>query len=538
MLARWHVRRDAAVTPAIRLGASYGALFLLAAFGLFSHLDDRRLWGDEAETAVLALNIMRFGVPQVDDGRNVIANLPNRADSNDAGIWTWSPWLDEYVAAGSLALLGPTTLAARLPFATLALVSALALARVTHRATRSHPIALMALALYTTSVPFLLHGRQARYYAILCLAEIWLLHGLLRCLGRGEAGESSRHMRVGALHIALALSALFYCNYIVIPGNLIALAGVATLFWIREGRAPVALGAGIAGFALLALPWIAYAPPSGQLGRMGFQHFGPSFRYYATEIHFHFVPWIVLALPVASLALRRRRSDGSAPNADASRDLETFVWLLLLASLFVYALSPLRFFRYLIPLTPPLFFLTAALIGHTFQASWARVACVAVLVSSNLVAIATAPFGSHRLGLPYLDFARSVTTEYDERLDDVLAFLEKSSSDRTGDATRAESLWVADPEFPLMFYTDLRIIDARYHDFPEDPPDWVFATSASGIANRRPLQLPVGMRSLYDATALRVRRSPRGGNRPDPHAHAWLEVGEAESEKMLIYRRR
>jgi hypothetical protein len=179
-------------------------------------------------------------------------------------------------------------------------------------------------------------------------------------------------------------------------------------------------------------------------------------------------------------------------------------------------------------------FLTALIIGRTIRPTWARIAVVAVLASSNLVAVATAPFGSHRLGLPYLDFARSVTSEYNERLDDVLAFLEENSSDRT----QGESLWVADPEFPLMFYTDLQIIDARYHDFPEDPPDWVFGTSASGIANRRPLQLPPGMRSLYDETALRVRRSPRGGNRPDPHSHAWFEVGEAESEKLRIYRRR
>ncbi len=141
------------------------------------------------------------------------------------------------------------------------------------------------------------------------------------------------------------------------------------------------------------------------------------------------------------------------------------------------------------------------------------------------------PFTHHDVDSPYLSFARSITSDYRERLGDVLSFLEEN-------AEADQSIWVADPEFPLVFYTDMRIIDARYHRFPEDPPDWVFATSASGIANRRPLQLPAGTRAQYDEVAIRVRRSPRGGNRPDPHAHVWFEVTEAESEKMRIYRRR
>ncbi len=48
-----------------RLAAGYLALLLLAAFGLFSNLDDRLLWGDEAETAVLAVNIMPAAHPPV-----------------------------------------------------------------------------------------------------------------------------------------------------------------------------------------------------------------------------------------------------------------------------------------------------------------------------------------------------------------------------------------------------------------------------------------------------------------------------------------
>lgn len=553
----------------IRLAAAYGALIALAAFGLFSNLDDRLLWGDEAETAVLAVNITRFGVPRVDDGRNIIANLRGAADSNDAGIWTWSPWLDEYLTAGSFLVFGPSTLSARMPFAAAALASALLLARLAFRCTRRHEIALIALALYATCVPLLLHARQARYYAVLALAQLWLMHGLSRVLKPGPGASSpsegtdaataraeSRDSIIGALHISLALAVLFYCNYIAVPANLAALAGVGAAVWHRTRRPPVALAAAGFGFAALATPWLAYSAPSGQLGSLGFGHFWSSLAYYAGEIHFHLVPWVVLALPVAAFAMQRlggeklrrgasnasesdlsARSEGSELPARSARSelpagLELFIWLLLVASLLVYSLSPLRFFRYLMPLVPPLVLLSAVLIVRHIRPRWARAALVAALVSSNGIAIAAAPLGSlHRFESPYASFTRSITSEYNERLGDVLAFLEEH-------AEAGQTIWVADPEFPLMFYTELRIIDARYHPFPEEPPEWVFGTSASGVANRRPLEVPAGVRTLYRETPLEVRRSRRSGNIPNPHAHAWFEVAASESELMPIYRKR
>ncbi|MCH2487412.1 MAG: hypothetical protein MK010_06690, partial [Erythrobacter sp.] len=108
------------MSPRNWLRAAYAALFALAAFGSLANLDGRKLWGDEAETALLAISITHHGVPRVLDGHHRIANLPNGRDANADGLWTWSPWLDEYVTAGSFALLGPSTTAARLPFALLA----------------------------------------------------------------------------------------------------------------------------------------------------------------------------------------------------------------------------------------------------------------------------------------------------------------------------------------------------------------------------------------------------------------------------------
>ena len=54
--------------PSGRVRIGYLLVSLLAALALFASLDDRMLWGDEAETALLAANVTRFGVPRSEDG--------------------------------------------------------------------------------------------------------------------------------------------------------------------------------------------------------------------------------------------------------------------------------------------------------------------------------------------------------------------------------------------------------------------------------------------------------------------------------------
>jgi hypothetical protein len=48
-------------------------LLLLAALLIFANLNDRRLWDDEAETALLAKSILRFGVPVAWDSVTLIS---------------------------------------------------------------------------------------------------------------------------------------------------------------------------------------------------------------------------------------------------------------------------------------------------------------------------------------------------------------------------------------------------------------------------------------------------------------------------------
>ncbi len=50
----------------------YAAVLIFSGFLLLYGLNGRLLWGDEAETAVLARNVTRFGVLRTEDGTNNI----------------------------------------------------------------------------------------------------------------------------------------------------------------------------------------------------------------------------------------------------------------------------------------------------------------------------------------------------------------------------------------------------------------------------------------------------------------------------------
>src|SRR5437868_6906534 len=121
--------------------ACYISLFATAFWLLFYHLDNHLLWGDEAETAVLAKNVVQFGIPQTFNGTNYIL-LHGAIDETPNHIWVWSPWMQNYIAANSFLLFGETTWAARIPFAIVGWCSVIFLALVIYRIYRNHWMAL------------------------------------------------------------------------------------------------------------------------------------------------------------------------------------------------------------------------------------------------------------------------------------------------------------------------------------------------------------------------------------------------------------
>src|SRR5262249_15658445 len=119
-------------------------------------------------TAVLASNIVKFGVPTAWDG-STFMDSDFGARENEQLIMVSSPWLQYYVAAGFFFLFGENTLAARFPFALAGWTTILLSYYIVWRTTKDWRAAFCSAVLTISSVQFLLYCRESRYYTLASL---------------------------------------------------------------------------------------------------------------------------------------------------------------------------------------------------------------------------------------------------------------------------------------------------------------------------------------------------------------------------------
>lgn len=501
----------------------YTAVMCLALFVLFRNFDDRLLWGDEAETALLAVNITKYKVPKVTDGKNVITLIGKGHDYNDDNIWVWSPWLDEYITAGSFAVLGKSTFSARLPFVLIAFLSVLFLARVTHSIYHRHELTLATMLLYLTNVAFLLHARQCRYYALIMFAQIWMIYGYYQLI----VGRS----KVGVLHLVIPLTIQFYCNYIVVPGNILAMCVSALITYRRHNRLLINLSACFAIVVLLATPWLLYAKPWVQSSYLGFQDVGSKLIYYILNVQFYILPLIVLLIPVIWHCIKRSEVLTHTRPPDA-KDTEVLLWVLMPAHLLVLCMTPGAFFRYLTPVIPVLILLSSIVLVYYVRPYVLRYLLFATLCLSNVISVFSAYpiFRTQKVEMPIVRFIHEISSDYQDRLKDVVSFLQQN-------AMPDESVFVFDPEFPLIFYTGMRVIDSRFGAKlnMKDLPDWILSESASGVISYPPVRLPKALHPFYKSIRITVHDTPRDASRPDPAVH--VSFTSRRRTRMTIYKK-
>ena len=204
------------------------ALVALGAALLLWNLGRPALWQDEAETALRAESILETGLPRTTLGGVLVTTQASLSahEGNAAGLWTWNTWLPAYLAAASIALLGRTPFAARLPFA-LAGILTLWLAWGLFDAGENDELAdrrawapEAALALLALSPSFLLFCRQSRYYALLALGTVLVLRSWRRLLEKKPWG---------ALATALSLQFLLHASFAFFAAACLALALDAAL---------------------------------------------------------------------------------------------------------------------------------------------------------------------------------------------------------------------------------------------------------------------------------------------------------------------
>ena len=416
-----------------------GTLLLVTALGaglIFANLDDRLLWDDEAETALLAQRVLSHGVPTAWDGRDLISQRCG-TDYDGNYLWRESPWAQVYLTAGSFKLFGVGTLTARLPGALLGVLAIVSLYVLGVSLFADRRLAVVAAAALVGSVPFLLYARQARYYALAMLAAIWVLYCFFALL-RDRPGA--------VIALAVALSVVFHANYLLFAGTVagLGLAFVAVAF---ERRAALRLG--LTGLLVLAinLPWVLIFDLRGRADYTAALASAPRFAAnawrYLSWVELYACSIVLLIVIVAACSVGRAgRPAGRWPSPRVS----LFLALFAIGHVLVLSAAPYRWFRYLVVLFPALALLEAA----ALRALWARSRAAAVAAAVALVLVDRADLIHGSLGSPLLKYLDEVTHHVPGPLAGIVSHLRAN-------ARPGERVFIMYGDLPVRFYTGLEV---------------------------------------------------------------------------------
>ena len=184
------------------------------------------LWGDEAETALFARNIVHYGIPRGWDGVNIMGI--NDATVLDKHLINHSsPWLQYYLVADSFLFFGQSSFTARLPFIFISFFIIPLLYLFVKKITDSSQIAFLASLISSVSVPLILFSYQARYYSPAMVSGLLLSYSTISLL--------EKRLLPKVLFVVSCI-VFFYSNYLVFSTFYIALLFATALFFIFSGK--------------------------------------------------------------------------------------------------------------------------------------------------------------------------------------------------------------------------------------------------------------------------------------------------------------
>ena len=308
-------------------------LAVLAAVGfllIFTNLGSDYLWEDEGDTAVLASNILKFGVPKAWDG-GAFLDIDHGARLNSSLVMVLHPWVPYYLTAGSFLVFGQNTFAARLPFALAGWFSVLVSYLLVWRITASRVSAFCAAALLMLSVQFLLYARECRY----CALNMLLICGLLWSFFRMKSG--------GGCALFVLIAVLFFHTHPYGVAPVAALGGLSLVYkpFLAQRRW---MGLAAPAIAVLTVPWLALSPNGVRANTAPLQSVGEFFERFTQAVIectsvTPFIGTIVLFLIYLIWArLRRTRRSPVAEQVDRVSEGLTTSEAALVLSVFVIVL--------------------------------------------------------------------------------------------------------------------------------------------------------------------------------------------------------
>lgn len=518
-------------------------LLLAGAVLLLTNLGNIYLWQDEAETALLSQRLGTYGLPLAFDGRNLIRQAPQDVQYTSDYVWVYHPWLPFYFTAASFALLGPTTFAARLPYALAGLGTVLFLYFSLRHHFRDKRIAVLGSTFLLLCVPFLLHARQCKYFPFAALFTVATLDAYLRLRETSRVGHTLPYF-------ILAGVCLFHSNF----GAFVPLMAAVGLHFVltRPRWAEVRpMAVGVVLLVLLTMPWAVYLQTLAR-GRFAFD----VYRFVGHLVHYavYLTGWVV-PLPLLLLFVYRYMR-GSADQGLPARErsvIHLYVAVVVITLLFLSESFIWMYFSYIVQLVP----LLAACLAITvlWIADRSRplgYGLIALLLATNVLhtvpyvlpvvrsfkwaSLAPRPYLAQtdeliviagRLRFDLADYAYELTHDYDGPDEGIVLFLDLN-------AKRADMVLANYGELPIAFYTGLDIAGglSAYRLESVGQPEWVIERRDGPYRDEMGRVLAGGN---YEAVEIPYP-DILWGNRPVPEYHKFATVRGVPN--VVVYHRR
>lgn len=154
------------------------AIMSIMAVLIFCNIGNSLLWKDEAITANIGYNTLKYGYPKIWDGVNLISSTDGNS-FNQLLVSSNYEWLQFYLCAISFAVFGKTTFAARLPFALFALFSVLVVWLIAEKMFDGIKKTICCTFFYGLNVQFLLYSFQSRYYSLVLFGTALCIYCVL-----------------------------------------------------------------------------------------------------------------------------------------------------------------------------------------------------------------------------------------------------------------------------------------------------------------------------------------------------------------------
>lgn len=512
------------------------------------------LWGDEAETALFARNILKYGVPKGWDGTNIMG-INNAVVLDKNLVNHTSPWAQYYMVAASFALFGQSSFTARIPSIFLSLLSIPMLYFLAMKLTGNKRIAFLTTLIASLSVQGILFAYQARYYQLTNISGILFLWASVSLL--------DRRMWPRWVFI-LSGVVFFYANYVSWSAFYVAtFVGVSFFMLMTKGK--LGFIDFLKRFFLLSIligaatvPWVAIFQPFESRGSIGFLPIGETvslFWYFATGAWrpFHTAAVLPLGLVVLLAGVFAYETIKKAVNP-------AFLLILGLPIVYLTGMTIVATIanvdtifthpRYT-TVALPLFYLLVAY-GIATIITWQRWLGVAIL----MLYLFTNALTLQRFQSYQWELMREITRPYqtpDKVVADYLA-----ANARDGDTAFVN---LDRDHEPLIFHlgTKIRFVNRvslintrifprnrsiipRYvYDFRE-APDWVIMYSKRGVDGTfltfdwRELWPEMDLERNYEEVTLPVFFSDL--SRPEIEFRSFEEVKPSEGDMVYIYRKR